>query len=77
MSIERETLAKNFADAGARGLLDIKFFVIPDEETTVDSLRAAVNRSEDAIRHGRFTGFMVDDEGLISTSVDDLLYMAA
>lgn len=77
MSMERDTLASNFADAGARGLIDIKFCVQVDKDTTVDSLRAAVNRSETAIRESRVTDFVVDDEGLVTSEVDRLLYSIA
>jgi len=77
MSTERETLASNFADANARGLLDIKFFVVTDEGTTVDSLRASVNRTETAIRESRFTDFAVNDAGRVSASLEQLLYSHA
>lgn len=74
MSTERETLAKNFADARAHGLLDIKFFAMISEETTVDSLCDAANRADQAIRDGHVVEFEVDDEGMVATSVDEILY---
>ena len=74
MSIERETLADNFATARASGLVDIKFFALISEETDVDSLCAAANQADEAIRDGHVVPFEVDDEGMVTTSVDALLY---
>lgn len=74
MSIQRETLANDFANARAQGLLDIKFFALISEETTVDSLCDAANKADKAIRDGHIADFEVDDEGMVATTVDDLLY---
>ena len=74
MLTERETLAKNFASAQAHGLLDIKFFALISEDTTVDSLRAAVNSADRAISDGHVVPFTVDDEGMVATTLDNLLY---
>jgi hypothetical protein len=74
MSIERETLASDFANARAHGLLDIKFIAMISEDTTVDSLCEAANRADQAIRDGHVVAFEVDDEGMVATSADELLY---
>jgi hypothetical protein len=74
MSTEREVMATNFADARAHGLLDIKFFAFIGEETTVDSLRGAVNAADRAIRDGHVADFVVDDEGMVASTLDGLLY---
>jgi hypothetical protein len=74
MSTERETLASNFADARASGLLDIKFFAFISEDTTVESLRVAANLADRAIREHQVADFQVDDEGMIATSLNGLLY---
>jgi hypothetical protein len=74
MSTERETLASNFADARAKGLLDIKFFAFVSEETTVESLREAANAADQAIRDGHVVDHEVDDEGMVASSLGELLY---
>lgn len=74
MTTERETLANNFADARAHGLLDVKFFAFISEDTTVDSLRAAANKADQAIRDNHVVDFTVDDEGMVAQSLTDLLY---
>ena len=74
MQTERELLATNFANARAHGLLDIKFFAFISEDTTVDSLREAVNKADQAIRDGHVTDFVVDDEGMVAATLDELLY---
>ena len=74
MSTERETLAVNFADARARGLLDIKFFAFVGEETTVDSLCEAANVADKAIRDNHVVDHVVDDEGMVASTIDELLY---
>jgi hypothetical protein len=74
MSIERETLASNFADARAHGLIDIKFFALASEDLTVDQLCAAANNVESAIRDGHVVDFEVDDEGMVASNLDELLY---
>jgi hypothetical protein len=74
MSTERETLATDFANARSHGLIDLKFFVMIDGNTTVDGLRAAAHKAECAIRDGHVVDFMVDDEGMVASSLDGLLY---
>ena len=74
MSIERQTLANDFADARSRGLIDLKFFVMIGENTTVDGLRSAAHIAECAIRDGHIVDFVVDDEGMVASTLDGLLY---
>ena len=74
MSIERETLAADFANARSHGLIDLKFFVMIDEKTTVDGLRAAAHKAESAISDGHVVDFVVDDEGMVASTLDELLY---
>lgn len=74
MLTEREKLAINFADAHAAGLLDIKFFAFISEDTTVESLCAAANKADKAIHDGHVVDFEVDDEGMVVSAVDELLY---
>ncbi|WP_431856637.1 hypothetical protein [Azospirillum sp.] len=50
---EQDKFLARFEDMKARGLIDIKFFVTPGSEDTVDKFFADANRIHDAVADDR------------------------